>query len=114
MTRPTTGSARGGGAGSDRRDEFRPPLKGRRAAALLAVSFPRFPRRPMPLLQGNVDDLRLHVGLQAHQPVLAAEARLLEAAERDVGVRADVVVDPHRAGFDLGGDLLALLLVAGP
>ena len=64
-------------------------------------------------LRGPGHRLGLREDLEALDAALAADARLLVAAERGVGAVPDAAVDAERAGADAAGDRLGPLQVAG-
>lgn len=64
--------------------------------------------------EGDVDDLRFGVEVDAVRAALAAHARSLDAAERRAQVADVVGVDPDHAGCDGVRDAVAALEVRGP
>jgi hypothetical protein len=61
-----------------------------------------------------IDDLALHVALEAHDAMLTAEPGFLEPAERNVGFRPKMVIDPYGTGLDLCRDFGTLFDVGRP
>src|SRR5574337_2076494 len=51
--------------------------------------------------RGHADELELGAAEQAFEPALVADAAVLDAAERRLGLRHAEVVDPHHAGLQL-------------
>src|SRR5579864_7797736 len=70
-------------------------------------------RRPGSALE-QADYPRLHVALEAERGVVASDSGLLNAAERHVGGRGAVVIDPHGTRFEPAGDRRGALYVAAP
>src|SRR5947207_7692269 len=60
------------------------------------------------------DALRLQIEVERLEPELAAEARLLVAAERDAGERRVRRVDPNRPGLDPAREAMAARGIARP
>mmetsp|Transcript_49316 Transcript_49316/g.151700 ORF Transcript_49316/g.151700 Transcript_49316/m.151700 type:complete len:457 (+) Transcript_49316:120-1490(+) len=83
-----------------------------RQSALLA-SPSRSPSGPLHVLLGEREGLHLRKGRHVEAAKLAAEPGLLEAAKGRLG-QVGVLVDPDRAGEQLGGERVASRKVAGP
>src|SRR6185369_6181661 len=66
------------------------------------------------LVLRQMQNARLRVRPQTHQPHAASEAGLLESAEGDVWRGATVRVDPDRAGIEATRDLRRALRIATP
>src|SRR5882757_4623584 len=62
----------------------------------------------------DVDRLGVEVLLDAFAAAFAAPARLLVAADRHRGVRAERAVHPHLPGAELVGDAMGAADVLGP
>src|SRR5712692_4146735 len=68
----------------------------------------------LPLLVAQEDALDLAVGLKGRHPQLAAEAALLDAAERSLEEDATAAVDREDAGLQGAGHTQGAAEVAGP